>query len=98
MKHKRWQALVMVAFAWVLWTEFISEVGGSIISAIEGFETKTKCDAYRKNLAKRLSGNNFQIGINQFGQTNYKEFGSNYGVTFQCLPATNIDPRPRSKK
>ena len=44
MKHKRWQVVVMIAFAWVLWVKHIGptdKTGNWDIE--ESFETKKEC-------------------------------------------------------
>jgi len=69
MKHKRWQALVMVAFAWVLWRETAVNRLEKDLEIIDGYESKAKCTDARtqtvnrqiksmKKLSKRLSQNN----------------------------------------
>ena len=45
MKAKAWGAVVMVAFAWVLWSK-ISSVGIEIWSPEQGFNSKEGCEKF----------------------------------------------------
>jgi hypothetical protein len=52
MKNKRWQALVMVAFAWVLWSRYSIPMGGlgNTWIVLGAYESLGSC---KKDMAKR---------------------------------------------
>ena len=102
MKHKRWQAVVMIAFAWVLWLEYgENHQGGNrerSYEPMEGFESKKECSSTRKNMGSKIMKGNDAIRtkVSHSGAIIIIYPGGSTG-TLKCLPAT-IDPRPRSKK
>jgi hypothetical protein len=53
MNHNRWQVIVMVAFAWVLWSQ--SYLGKKqTFNAIEGYEHLGNCDIRRTSIIKDI--------------------------------------------
>ncbi len=99
MKHKRWQAVAMIAFAWVLWLEYGENHQGGDSRAsyepMEGFESKKECGAARNNMRSNIMRDNDAIRtkISHTGAITIIYPGGSTG-TLKCLPAT-LDPRPR---
>jgi hypothetical protein len=101
MNHKRWQALVMVAFGWVLWgeTSWIWDYPHRDKNAVEwkhydAFETKAKCSAKIKRSMKNVKKDGtFTITGDTFFKTK-KTHNLVRKFTFHCLPS-DFDPRPR---
>jgi len=89
MKTKKWQAMVMIAFAWVLW-ERNSQTTVKW-TPLNGYSTKDEFNSAQTT--------NMRLWLGKKGYTSadntrvYSEGG--HVLNFPCLPATNIDPRPR---
>ncbi len=96
MKHKRWQAIVMIAFAWVLWDHTLSSDIESW-EVIDGYISISECKKAQKINIKNLIRN--RSGFYKT-PTRPMAIHSKEGKVknYPCLPTTNIDPRPRSKK
>ncbi len=62
MKAKAWGAVVMVAFAWVLWKNDLRNMKKDFW-AMEGYETREDCDKGRKALVKDSSNYGLAISI-----------------------------------
>jgi hypothetical protein len=100
MNHKRWQVSVMVAFAWVLWSRSYSEKK-PIFEVIEGYDSRRECDSHRKEIISAFKKPSKNAPDNEITETLDGRFilrhSGGGATTFLCLPATNTDPRPRSK-
>jgi len=107
MKAKRWQAVVMVALAWVLWIEKTRGFGSDSDHSwkwiiVDDFDSKAGCVAKIRKTIKRISENNdphFEVDGDQGFIRKYfrSETGKNGSFVFRCLPS-DFDPRPRSAK
>jgi|APSaa5957512535_1039671.scaffolds.fasta_scaffold538435_1 hypothetical protein len=91
MKAKKYQALIMVAFAWVLWTKFTGKKN-NIWELQEGYENKAQCSKSRDSIIFALKRKGMKIEANLFLQ---KEWDNK--VTFHCV-SDAIDPRPSKNK
>ncbi len=56
MRHNRWQALVMVAFAWVLWWGETKNIdnGNHSWQPLEAHDSKNKCENEKKKIATKV--------------------------------------------
>jgi len=94
MKQKRWQAVVVIAFAWVLWSENTPKKkgGGIIWTPEEAYETKLDCEIKKDwQIHKALERKAELIGSTG-GSTGWRDSA---GTTIlHCFPQ-DFDPRPR---
>ena len=92
MKAKAWGAVMMVAFAWVLWSK-ISSVGIETWSPEQGFDSKEDCEKFavrwidhvisKDKKKERLAINIYMEAIN----------GERTIVSMHCF-TFEFDPRP----
>jgi len=90
MKAKKWQILLVVAFAWVVWVS-----KGVTYAPIEGFENRKDCVEWRDNFI------NSRIK-NEKNASPYLSFAGLVGVKmkdgtlfYMCFPSA-FDPRPKN--
>jgi hypothetical protein len=101
MRHKRWQALVMIAFGWVLWGEvsWIWDYPNHDKNNVEwkhyeAFETKAECSALIKRLMKKIKMDDRYTIIKNTVIKEKKMANLERESVFHCLPS-DFDPRPR---
>ncbi len=90
MKAKAWAAVVMVAFAWVLWirgfpADWYLE---------EGHKTKSDCMKYRDRYMEKLLSSNYKKTILFKRLLSTGLTGDGNTMSFYCFPS-DFDPRPR---
>ncbi len=97
MKTKAWGAVVMVAFAWVLWKKNYDADSGLSWEHLRAFESKKSCDKsaaeFLRRLQKNSAGGEITIGGNLeiYDKATGKLKNS---LFFRCFPH-DFDPRPR---
>jgi len=101
MKTKAWGAVVMVAFAWVLWNHLMSSSHNEWRIVGDGFNKKSECTNKRskklekefKSAKKRYPATNKVLPYGEYGFVQYLK-NVTISSEYHCLPAI-IDPRPR---
>jgi hypothetical protein len=92
MRSKRWQALVMVAFAWVLWIRS-GDDSGYRWNIGDAYVEKRVCEGARLKVAADNAKHKWMTKdteyMNHYVLRNKKVFRE-----YICLPGT-LDPRPR---
>jgi len=104
MKHKRWQVLMVVAFAWVLWWGETKDwrIPRPSWRLLDAFDTYGKCENAASGRQIKMYEDEYGKGkdpeikvvgfVNKYGETYIPIKKGGFG-SFRCFPSTNIDPR-----